>query len=295
MTLRHFRIFICVCEEHGMTRAADKLLMTQPSVSQVIQEMEKHYGIRIFERLGRRLFLTQAGQELLGYARQVIQLDLQTEAAMRTFAARHRLRIGASITIGEIVFVELLAYLKKEQAELGIFSEIHNTAELEEMVLTDALDLALVEGEIQSAYLVETPFLEDELIFVDTPQHGTKPWRTKEEMERESFFVREEGSGTRKLFEQEMKARDIVFKTAGVYNTAEGIKKAVRAGLGVTVISKRAVDADLRAGTLMRFQVPGVSFKRNFRIIHHRNKYISADLRKVIAACGQMEEILHGN
>jgi LysR family transcriptional regulator, transcriptional activator of the cysJI operon len=295
MTLRHFRIFICVCEEHGMTRAADKLLMTQPSVSQVIQEMEKHYGIRIFERLGRRLFLTQAGQELLGYARQVVQLDLQTEAAMRTFAARHRLRIGASITIGEIVFVELLTYLKKEQAELEIFSEIHNTAELEEMVLTDVLDLALVEGEIQSAYLVETPFLEDELIFVDTPQHGIKPWRTKEEMERESFFVREEGSGTRKLFEQEMRAQDIVFKTAGVYNTAEGIKKAVRAGLGVTVISKRAVEADLRAGTLMRFQVPGVSFKRNFRIIYHRNKYISADLRKVIAACGQLEEILHGN
>ena len=286
MTLRHLRIFICVCEEGGMTKAAAKLLMTQPSVSQVVQELEEHYENRLFERLGRRLLLTPAGEELLRYARRQVQLDLQTESAMRAFAACHHLRIGASLTIGEVALVELLEALRTAAPqELQVVSEIHNTAELEAMVLQDELDLALVEGEIRSPYLVERPFMEDELIFVDSPQHGGKTVRTPEEAVSQRFFVREEGSGTRKLFEQEMKANDLPYIAAGVYNNAEGIKKAVAAGLGITVISRRSVERELRAGTLLRFEVPGISFKRSFRLLYHKDKYISPDLQKVMAVC----------
>lgn len=75
MTLRHLRIFIAVCDEHGMTRAAEKLHITQPSVTQAVRELEEHYGLLLFERLGRRLYLTAAGEELLHYARHIVQLD----------------------------------------------------------------------------------------------------------------------------------------------------------------------------------------------------------------------------
>ena len=285
MTLRHLRIFICVCEEGGMTKAAAKLLMTQPSVSQVVQELEEHYENRLFERLGRRLLLTPAGEELLRYARRQVQLDLQTESAMRAFAACHHLRIGASLTIGEVALVELLEALQTAAPELQVVSEIHNTAELEAMVLQDELDLALVEGEIRSPYLVEKPFMEDELVFVDSPQHGSKTVRTPEEAAAQRFFVREEGSGTRKLFEQEMKVHELSYTAAGIYNNAEGIKRAVEAGLGITVISRRSVERELKAGSLLRFEVPGISFKRSFRLLYHKDKYISPDLQKVMDVC----------
>ena len=294
MTLRHLRIFICVCEEGGMTKAAAHLHMTQPSVSQVVQELEEHYGNRLFERLGRRLLLTEAGAELLRYARQQVQLDLQTEAAMRAFADRHRLRIGASVTIGEVLLVDLLEGLYQQIPELEIFSEIHNTAELEAMILRDELDLALVEGQVQSEYLVEKPFMEDSLIFVERPGSGREFFRSPEELGKIRFFLREEGSGTRLLFEQEMHARGFSFEIAGVYNNAEGIKKAVRAGLGATVISRRAVAADLQAGRLQEFCVPGLSFKRSFRILHHKDKYLSADIQHVIAACAELAPGSHG-
>ncbi len=291
MTLRHFRIFIAVCEQKGMTRAAKQLHMTQPSISQAIQELEEHYKNLLFERLGRRLYLTAAGVELLQYARHMVQLDLQTESAMRDFEDKYRLRIGASVTIGEAVLIDLLRWLKKNAPEIEIFSEIHNTAELEEMVLQDQLDLALVEGKVTSDYLVETAFLQDELIFVDAPEHGGNPVRSIEELMEQKFFVREEGSGTRKLFEQEMQLKNIPFKLMGVYNNAEGIKKAVRAGLGITVLSKQTVAEELQRGELREFSVPGICFKRDFRIIYHRNKYISSGLRKVIDACHTMEQL----
>lgn len=288
MTFRHFGIFIAVCDTHGMTQAAEKLRMTQPSVSQAIKELEVHYGGLLFERLGRRLYLTPAGEKLLQYARHIVQLNEQAESAMRDFGAVLHLRIGASVTIGETVLIQLLCQLRAAMPEMVIFSEIHNTAELEQMVLSDALDLALVEGEVTSEYLIETAFMKDELIFVDAPQHGVHPVRNPAEVSQLPFFVREEGSGTRKLFEQEMRLKKIPFQLAGVYNNAEGIKKAVRAGLGVTVISQRSVEEELQRGDLLAFSVPGVAFARDFRMIYHRNKYISRGLKKFMDTCAEI-------
>ena len=292
MTLRHLRIFICVCDEMGMTRAAEKLHMTQPSVSQAVAELEEHYGMALFERLGKKLFLTQAGHELLHYARHMVEFDSQTEAAMRSFGSSCRLRIGASVTIGEAVLIELLCYFRQSFPELTLLSEIHNTSELEEMILKDRLDLALVEGRIRSEYIVEEPFMEDELIFVAGAGTGIKGKVSRERLSQLDFYLREEGSGTRNLFEYEMHLENISFRTAGVYNNADSIKKAVQAGLGVTAISRRTVRQELSQGTLVPFVVPGVAFKRNFRIVYHRNKYMTEMLQRVVASCRQMESIL---
>ena len=166
MTLRHLAIFIRVCEENGITAAAKKLHMTQPSVSQVIQELEAHYQTLLFERLGRRIFITEAGRRLLRYSRNLINLNLQTEQAMRAFNEVYHLRLGASITIGSSILINLIKHITENDPSKEIFSEIHNTSELEEMLLNDNLDLALVEGEIHSEYLITKPFMDDELVFI---------------------------------------------------------------------------------------------------------------------------------
>lgn len=170
MTLRHLNIFLCVCDENNMTKAAARLHMTQPSVSLAVQELEEHYQTLLFERLGRRLFITEAGRRLATYARHIVNLNQQTETAMRSFGLLCRLRLGASVTIGESVLVDLLQLLQRANPQQEIFSEIHNTAELETMLLRDDLDLALIEGTIQSEYLISSPFMQDELIFIAAPQ-----------------------------------------------------------------------------------------------------------------------------
>ena len=200
MTLRHFQIFLKVYDEGGMTRAADKMHISQPSISQAIRELEEHYQARLFGRLGKRLFLTAAGQELMHYARHVISLTNQAESALRGYSLHSPLRIGATLSIGESVFIPLLRRLKEKVPEQPIFSRIHNTATLEQYLLQDELDIALVEGNIESEYLREIPFLEDELILVAAP--GNKDVLTKDEIASCDFIMREEGSGTRNLFEQ---------------------------------------------------------------------------------------------
>ena len=166
MTLRHFQIFISVCDEQGMTQAAQKLHISQPSISQAVKELEEHYQVRLFERLGKKLFLTPAGQELLHYARHIISLSAQTEKTLRSFSLAAPIRLGATLSIGESIFIDIITRLKKAMPEQEVYSHVHNTAALEDALLRDELDAALVEGSITSAYLTQIPFLEDELIFI---------------------------------------------------------------------------------------------------------------------------------
>lgn len=287
MTLRHLRIFLRVCEEKTMTKAAVGLHMTQPAVSLAIRELEAHYNTLLFERLGHSLHLTEAGQRLLIYARHIISLDQQAESAMQSFSKTDRLRIGASVTIGESVLIDLLQHLYKLNPVQDIFSEIHNTAELESRLLKNELDLALIEGEVHSEYLIIQPFIQDELVFVVSPGSTIlqKEQITLSDLPSLRFFVREAGSGTRDLFEKVMHQHGVKIHIAGIYNNSETIKKAVAADLGASVISRRAVYSELARGELASFKINDISFKRYFNIVFHKNKYMSPALKKMIALC----------
>ncbi|MCR5834632.1 MAG: LysR family transcriptional regulator [Selenomonadaceae bacterium] len=283
MTLRHLNIFLQVCDEDGMTRAAEKMHISQPSVSQAIHELEEHYNVRLFERLGKKLFITNAGRELQEYARHIIGLTEQTESALRNFSAVSPLRVGATLSIGESIFIPFLGKFKEIMPNIPVQSRIHNTATLEEYLLRDELDIALVEGKIQSEYLKEIPFMDDELIFIDAPD-GSKR-HDKDEINLMSFITREEGSGTRNLFEQVMAMHQIVPKIVGVYNNSDSIKKAVAAHLGVAVLSERVVGDELAQGKLIEFKVDDIRFERNFRIVYHRNKYLTDSIKKFLEIC----------
>ena len=133
MTLRHFRIFLAVCEQLNMTEAARQLHISQPSVTQAIHEMEDHYGILLFERLGRHIYLTAAGENLKQYAYQILSLCQQAEDSLTAMQHSLPIRLGASITIGDIFLVELLTYCRRTRPDWSILSAIHNTEELEQI------------------------------------------------------------------------------------------------------------------------------------------------------------------
>ncbi|MDU4959457.1 MAG: LysR family transcriptional regulator [Sporomusaceae bacterium] len=286
MTLRHLTIFLTVCDEGGMTAAAEKLHIAQPSVSQAIAELEGYYRVRLFERLGRKLFITAAGQKLLGYVRHILSLYHQADTAMHEFAGQGVLRVGASITVGTYVLPQLLSQFARANPEVQLQSVVNNTMIIEEMLLLDRLDLGLVEGRVHSPAIAGSVFMRDELVLVAAPGH---PFTAGElsvgDLEEVGFLVREEGSGTRELFESVMQSRQVNWRIAGVYNNAEAIKQAVARGIAVTVLSELAVREELALGRLVRVRLRDVDFRREFRLVHHKNKYISPLLSRFLDAC----------
>ncbi len=284
MTLRHLYVFLCVCDEGNMTAAAKKLYIAQPSVSQAIFELEKHYDVKLFERLGRKLFITLAGQKLLTYARHIVNLNKEAEEAMKEVNDNSILRIGASVTVGTYILHSMIGEFMRDNPKVKVISSVNNTTIIEEMLLADQLDIGLVEGRVKSQGMVHMPFMEDELVLVSSVSHpfAREGKITITDLEHAEFFLREEGSGTRKLFESVMSDKGINWGIVGVYNNAETIKNAVAAGLGLSVMSWMAVNKEVERKELAIIKIDGVSFRRQFSIIYHSNKYLSPILNRFI-------------
>lgn len=287
MTLRHLRIFIAVCDVMNMTAAAEALFMSQPAVSQAISELEKHYGVRLFERLSRKLYLTQAGEKLLSYARHMIRMSNDVEIEMRTLNETSMLRVGASVTVGAHVLPKLVSSFQDSNPKVKIEVTEDNTAEIEKMVLQDQIDFALVEGETVSTDLIKKPFMEDELVLICGTRHRFAPLPviTQDELEKEPFIIREKGSGTRKTFEDVMKSASLSWEVIWTCNNADSIKMAVSEGLGVSVISKRAVRNEVHSGLLCIKKIDGLDFKRQFNLIHHKDKYLTRSMQTFMDSC----------
>jgi len=161
MTLRHFKIFVAVCDNMNMTASAESLFISQSAVSQAIAELEKHYDVRLFERLSRKLYLTQAGEKLLSYARHIIKLNLEVEQSMKALHENSLIRLGASVTIGTSVLPKLISTFKQLTPSTVIEVCEDNTQQIERQILRDEIDIALIEGEITSPDINSILFMDD--------------------------------------------------------------------------------------------------------------------------------------
>ncbi len=287
MTIRHLRVFIMVADLGSMTKAANKLFIAQPSVSQTIKELEDYYNIRLFERLSKKLYITEEGRQLLSYARYIVSLFDEMEQKMRQSAENSKLKIGASVTIGTCILSEIYSRYHMAYPNVDIDTIVDNTTVVEAMVLKSEIDFALVEGPVHSRDIVSRPFMDDELILICGDSH---PFKEKghivlRDLEGENLILRESGSGTRELFENTMLARGIDMNIKGVCNNSETIKNAVIANMGVSVISKMIVKDELKMGKLFHIEIDDTEFKRQFNIIYHKNKYISKPIKDFWKLC----------
>lgn len=287
MTLRHFKIFAAVCDTMNMTAAAEKLYMSQSAVSQAIAELERYYDVRLFERLSRKLYLTQAGKRLLSYARPIIRMNAEAKTSMQTLLENSSIRLGASVTVSAYVLPKQVAAFGKISLQTDITVIEDNTQKIENLILQDEIDIGLVEGDISSPDIVIRPFLEDELMLICAANHRFAQYTEIEpkELEHEKFIIREKGSGTRKTFEDMMTVNGLAWRESWTCNNADTIKIAVAEGLGVSVISRRAVANEIAAGVLCEKQVRGIRFNRQFKIVYHKNKYLTEPMEQFIQLC----------
>ncbi|SHI22136.1 DNA-binding transcriptional regulator, LysR family [Sporobacter termitidis DSM 10068] len=287
MTLRHYQIFVAVCDAMNMTAAAESLFMSQPAVSQAIAELEKNYEVRLFERLSRKLYLTEAGEKLLGYARHMLRMNDDVEKDMKLLRESGTIRLGASVTVGAYVLPRLVSAFKEENRRTAVRVVEDNTRQIEHLIMTDQLDFGIVEGDTVSPDIVVHPLMDDELTLVCARTHRFAGLSAvmPEELEKEDFIVREKGSGTRKTFEDTMALNGLSWREAWTCNNADTIRAAVAAGLGVSVISARAVARDAASGLLCALPVKALQFRRTFKIVYHKNKFLTVPMRKFMELC----------
>nr|WP_218623606.1 selenium metabolism-associated LysR family transcriptional regulator [Thermoanaerobacter sp. CM-CNRG TB177] len=278
VTLRDIEIFVTVCELKSMSAAAKKLYMSQPAISQAISQMEGELQVRLFDRIGRKLSLTYAGEILYSYGKRILNLVKEAECTLDDVRNMRmgRLRVGTSTTVGIYLLPEIIGEFRKK-FNIDVYFTIGNTAEIEKLILDNSIDLGIVEGPVHSRDIVVTPYIDDELYLVCSKSHR---WAKKKnispaEIENEDIIMREKGSGTREVFEEAMARNNVKYRIKYVLNNTEAIKKAVEANIGVSVISRLAVKKEIRGGRLLKVDIENIRFKRKFSIIYHKDKFKS--------------------
>jgi len=284
MTIRHLKVFVSVCENKSITRAAEKLYMTQPAVSKIIKELEDYYGIKLFDRISRRLYLTEGGKNFLGYSIHVVSLFDEMEKGIRNWDTFGILRIGASITIGTHLLPGYVSQFQKEHPQIRVQVVIENSEDLEKRILKNDVDFAFIEGTIHNPQLRFQRIMDDELILICGPHHALS--KTKQltigQLPDYDFILREKGSGTRELFDSTLLVHDIAIKPIWESVSTQAIVKAVGADLGLSVLPYRLVKSDLEAGLIKHIKIKNVSFKRQFYITYHKNKYLTDSAKEFI-------------
>ena len=290
MTIRHLKLFIEVAQTGKMSKAAARFYISQPTVSQAIADLESHYGVRLFERLNQRLYITEAGRQLLEMARQVVAAFDQLESTMLATAKKPVIWFGATVTVGTSLAGRIAARFQEECPDVQLKVFVDNTATIEQKLLAGELDLALVEGEVKSRDLLVTPAVDDYLCLACSSAH---PFAGRgevqvEELANERFILREEGSGTRERFVQFMQQEGVPLNIGWVSSNSEAIKNAVMQNLGLSVISLRLIEREVKEGKIriVRFRSCGSCeqclFHRQFSLVLHKNKFITPALTSLL-------------
>lgn len=278
MNLNHLAIFRAVAEEGGVSRGAERLMISQPAVSKQLRQLEKSIGVALFDRRPGGVKLTEAGDLLLGYARRLFAVEAEAEQAISQYRGitRGRLSLGASMTVGVYLLPERVASFRQAFPDIEIIWELGNTHQVQEMLLSGGLDLGLTEGFVESSDLVAEVFRNDELIPIARPDHPLVRDRhsvTLETFLRQPLIMREEGSGTREVILRALEEKGFkeIQPSLEVAST-EAIKKAVAAGLGVAFVSHLAIDAEIAAKQLVHVPIAGFNIRRPLHRVELRGK-----------------------
>lgn len=292
MTIRHLKIFIAVAETGKMSSAAEKLYLSQPTVSQAIRELEEHYHILLFERLSKRLYITVEGKQLLTYARQVVEQFDALEEKMIDAGGRERLRIGVTLTIGSCIMPTLIRRFEEKCPMTDLYTCVGNTKSIEEKLLEAELDVAVVEGMVRSAELVSSPVVKDCLVLACGRQHplAAKRELTAEDLRGQKFVMRKSGSGTRMLLENYLAKRGISIDIKIEADCIEMIQSAIIENGCLAVVSVRLLEHAVRKGKVCIFYNESGEWDRTFKLVYHKNKHVTPSMKSLGSMLADYEE-----
>ncbi len=279
MDLRQLEIFVKVAELGSFSKAAETLFLTQPTVSEHIRTLEDELGVRLLDRLGRGATVTRGGALLLTYAQRLLALSREARQAMESFQGRMSgdLLVGASTIPGEYILPALIGRFKEKFPDIAITLLIGDSQAVTEWVAEGRAEVGVVGARSGHRSIEFRELLPDDIALIVSathPWHGRKQV-TIEELRAEPLLLRERGSGTRAALEATLTqaGTDIAaFRVVGEMGSTQAIKQAVKAGVGVSLVSRRAVEEECRVGSLWCLRVKDLKITRAFYLATHRER-----------------------
>jgi LysR family transcriptional regulator, low CO2-responsive transcriptional regulator len=298
VSLRQLRVFETAATLGSFSRTAEVLHLTQPGVSMHIKELETSAGLPLFERMGKKLAVTEAGQELLTRAREVLRALKDAEDVLDGLKGLRRGRINLAVVSTAKYFVpRLLARFGRDYPQLEIRLAVNNRDSVIQQLTANEIDLAIMGRSPQSLDTIAEPFAENPHVIIAAPSHPLAARRRipVETVARETFVVREPGSGTRLAMQKFFDDHRVPCKVGMEMASNETIKQAVMAGMGVSFLSRHTIDLEFQTQRLAVLDVRGTPVIRHWHVAHLAKKRLSptaAAFREFVLAHGR--ELLRG-
>ena len=286
MNFRQLQVFQAVARNKSFTGAAKELFLTQPAVSIQIQQLEEAYQTKLFDRLGKRVSLTEAGKILFDYASTILDMSRQAESALQDLQELKTgsLSIGAGRTLGAYYVPEIINRFSKKYPYITVRMRLDNSFQVIENVLALKDELGFVARLHQQDRLTVLPFFRENLVLIMSGKH---PLAGEEnlsihDIQDERFILREQGSGTRRVVEETLQRFQVPVRVVMELGSNEAIKSAVEGGVGMAIIASRAVLKEVKAKALVARSFTDTEMPRELYMVYHKDKYLSAPIREFI-------------
>jgi len=297
-TLRQLQVFEKVANHLNYSRAAEELYLSQPAVSMQIKQLETSIGLPLFEQMGKKVFLTEAGRELFHYARSIAQQLTEMEAVFDEMKGLGKGKFTLSVVNTANYFTpQLLARFCQRHPNINVILQVANRDAVLKQLADNSTDLAILGQPPDGLDLSAELFLDNPLVVIAPPGHPlAKLKRVKfARLAEETFLSREKGSGTRSAMERVFAQHNIQPHISMEMETNEAIKQAVQAGMGLGILSLHSIELELETGRLVMLNVENFPLLRHWFVAHRSNKRLSSaalafkdfllvEAKKIIAA-----------
>ncbi len=275
MTIRHLKIFIAVCEYGSTTKAAEALFLVQPTVSHAISELEKYYKVNLFDRVNQRLLLTDAGKELLIKAKETVTSFDDFEAFATAQGQSPKVKIGASLTLGQTLIPRFLQSIKEKGLLLEPQILIRQSTRIEKELEEGNLDFGVISGNILSPYLTATPLASELFTLVSHIDFPIPDKIAVEDLAKYPLLIREHGSSSRGLLERFANAHGVKLAPIMDSSNNQALITALYAGLGVAFLPQSYVTGHLERDKFKEIEIEGFDANQTHYLIIHKNKKLN--------------------
>lgn len=284
MNIRHLQIFKTVCEEMSFTRAADKLYMTQPAVSHVIADLESETGHILFERIARKIYITEAGKILLEKAVRILELYEELEKNFYMSDEDIPIHIGSSITIGNFWLSSILKKFQEKFPKTSVKVTIDSTVNIEEKLNRNEIDIAFLEGVIQNRKLEKKPFSSYNIGAYCSPNFFQKNKKeiTLEELIRYPLLLREKGSAIRDCFDSALRIKGLSADPAWTSVNSQALIQGAKNEMGIAILPKNIISHELKSGELIELKIKDTLLQNWNYVVYHRDKNLTVPLKTII-------------
>jgi DNA-binding transcriptional LysR family regulator len=289
-SFRELEIFCKVVELESFSRAAEAVFLVQASVSERIASLEKKIGTRLLDRLGRKVIPTAAGELLHKHATLLLEMKETAQLEIESFLGLEQgeVSMGGSTIPGEYILPDLIGRFNKKYPHLSVKLTIADSSEIENRVLAGKLEIGVVGSKSLHANLLCQKLWEDELVLAVPVQHrwARRKAVSPQELRKTPFILREEGSGTLKILETYLhesgEGGTDALQVCARFGSSTAVKEGIKSGLGLSILSARAIDTELKAGILKALKVKGLSMSRHFFLIRNKLRIASPSCKAIL-------------